>query len=132
MTLSKLTFEHDGKNYEVERGRISSTQLGIEDHGILTCMVFIDYASGGTQGGGGYGFDQYNRNGKTHIGSKGMAIMIRGILEAVGVFYWENLVGKPVLAIREPGFNGYIRGFHSVYNDTYVMFDECFKDDKDA
>lgn len=70
--------------------RISSTFLGIEDHGCFTCDIGIDYGSGTeTQIFGGYSL------------SKEFGInFLRGILETVGVEKWEDLKGK-LIRIKE-------------------------------
>lgn len=72
--------------------------LGYEDHGIMTCMIDLDYGDSGHQGFGGYGLDEPKKDEKgKHIGRFGSAYgmqFIKEILEVVGVEKWEDLVGK--------------------------------------
>lgn len=83
---------------EIKNARISGTMLGWEDHGILTCMVSLEYGGSG-QGFGGYTFDEPVREGgefKGRIGTAyGMEFVAR-ILKVVGVEKWEDLKGKYV------------------------------------
>ncbi|MFA5693288.1 MAG: hypothetical protein WC907_06675 [Acholeplasmataceae bacterium] len=63
-----------------ELGKIINTTLGFE-HGVLTFVLMFDFG-GSVQGFGGYGLD-------------GTAdTVIKSILRAVGVNYWEQLEGK--------------------------------------
>lgn len=41
---------------QIENARITDTMLGIEDHGIMTCFIFCEFASG-CCGFGGYSLD---------------------------------------------------------------------------
>lgn len=69
---------------EIRNARIRKTFLGIEDHGLLTFTLDLDY------GGSGQGFGQYVLGGE--FGCKA----IRAVLETVGVDRWEDLPGKHV------------------------------------
>lgn len=65
---------------EIKNARIDGTFLGMEDHGIFTCWLYLDYGSS-SQGFGGY-----------FLESK--PDMIQKILAVVGVDSWEKLSGK--------------------------------------
>lgn len=81
------------KEPEIKNAKISSVSLGYEDHGILTCMLMLDYG-GICQGFGGYRLDEYNKNKKKSFGSAyGMQFIIN-VLKTVGVDSWENIEGK--------------------------------------
>lgn len=83
---------------EIKNAKISGTMLGYEDHGILTCMISLDYGGGG-QGFGGYGLDAPRKENGKFIGRFGTAYgmeFIARILKAVGVDKWEDLKGKHV------------------------------------
>ena len=73
---------------ETRNAKIVSTMLGIEDHGIMTCMLTLDYG-GVTQGFGGYNLK---------YGPYGVKFL-REILETVGVSEWEDLPGKHIRAV---------------------------------
>jgi len=92
---------------EIVNARIESTMLGIEDHGIMTFMITLDYGGSG-QGYGGYAFDSYNKETKKRVGSAFGIEAIRSLLEAVGVTCWEDLEGKYVRVEREEGWSGKI------------------------
>jgi hypothetical protein len=85
-------------------GKITSTYLGIEDHGIMTCYLNMDLGSS-VQGVGGYGLDSPQRDENDEfIGRVGTAYgceFIRRILKACGVDTWEKLPGRTVFVIRE-------------------------------
>lgn len=70
----------------VRNAKIESTYLGIEDHGIFTALVMVDY------GGSVQGLQVCLGHGKT-----GYAFhVLTGILEAVEAEQWERLPGKAV------------------------------------
>jgi hypothetical protein len=79
----------------IKNARIRKASLGIEDHGIMTCMLYLDY-QGSAQGFGGYSLDTYDDTVKRRVGTAyGMEWIIR-LLRAVGVDNWEDLVGQNV------------------------------------
>ena len=82
---------------EIENGRIRSTMLGYEDHGILTCFLNIEFDTGG-QGFGGYAFDKpsyaYDGSFVTRRGTAYGTQFIIEILKVVGVEKWEDLKDK--------------------------------------
>ena len=87
----------------IENARITSTMLGIEDHGILTCFIHL-LGDGWGCGFGGYVLDQWDDAHKQRVGTAFAADCILGILAAVGVEKWEDLPGKYVRAKTEgPG-----------------------------
>lgn len=87
--------------------------LGVEDHGIMTCMLMMNFGTSG-QGVGGYGFDvpvkytpykdKYSDGSDGDWGRVGTAYgteFIRRLLLACGVDEWEKLVGRTVFVLRE-------------------------------
>jgi hypothetical protein len=80
---------------EERNAKITSTMLGIEDHGIMTFMLHLDYGGSG-QGAGGYVLDTpIKKNGKfSHRQgvAAGMDIILK-ILELLNVGKWEDLPG---------------------------------------
>lgn len=72
---------------------ITSTHLGNEDHGIMTCFLYLDYGGSG-QGFGGYALDRPQHKGSKFIGRVGTAYgmeFIRQILETLEITSWEKL-----------------------------------------
>lgn len=80
---------------ETVNAKITSTMLGVEDHGILTFYLFLEWRGAG-QGLGGFALDSFGGEGKDRKGWGGGLTAIRKILETVGVEKWEDLPGKLV------------------------------------
>lgn len=68
----------------IKNAKIKSTMLGVEDHGILTAFLHLDYGGAG-QGFGGYG-----------LGGPFCSAWVERVLETVGVEKWEDLPGKHI------------------------------------
>lgn len=66
---------------EITNAKITSTMLGLEDHGIPTCFVNLEWPGAG-QGFGGYDLRHYGIE------------FITKTCAAVGVEKWEDLRGK--------------------------------------
>jgi len=81
--------------YEVMEAKIQSTMLGVEDHGIFTFVIELNYGGAG-QCAGHFALDAYNEKKDYRPGWVGAIPMIRRLLEVVGVSSWEGLVGKKV------------------------------------
>jgi hypothetical protein len=82
-------------NIETKNAIITSTHLGDEDHGIMTCYLHLDFGGSG-QGFGGYSLDQHNgeRNANSRrIGTAYGLEFIKRILETLEVGKWEKLPG---------------------------------------
>jgi hypothetical protein len=81
---------------DIVNGRIRSTALGIQDHGILTFWLQLEWAGGG-QGLGGYALDGPDKEKRGYRPGWGLGLTcIRKILETVGVSQWEDLPGQLV------------------------------------
>jgi len=64
---------------ETKNAVVTSTLLGYEDHGILTCQIFVNYDEHSSQGFGNRVLDiEY----------------IKNILSVFGVRKWEDLKGQ--------------------------------------
>lgn len=109
---------------ETKNARITSTTLGYEDHGILTCMLMLDYGDCGAQGFGGYGLDSYVKDRETRVGTEyGMQFIIE-ILNTVGVEKWEDLVGKH---IRVKADWGKVHAIGNVLSDKWFNPEEFWE-----
>src|SRR3990167_10576868 len=94
---------------QIVNAKINGTMLGIEDHGIMTASVELDYGGSG-QGFGGCALDEpiKDASGK-FLRRQGTAYgceFIKRILWVVGVERWEALIGKHVRVKREDGWGG--------------------------
>lgn len=102
----QTTITHEGKTYTGQIGTIKRTTLGIEDHGIMSAMLHVEWKGGGI-GVGGYTLDEPRKDddGK-HIGRFGSAFgldHLMQIIETVGVGNWEALPGKQVIVLFKDG-----------------------------
>ncbi len=87
---------------EIERkiAKIEETFLGVEDHGILTAILTLNYGHAG-QGTPGYALDE-PRGVRGDRGRTGTAFgmeMVASIMRACGVRRWEDLKGRTIIAL---------------------------------
>lgn len=92
------------KTMHKELAKVRSFDLFIEDHGIFTCFLQLDYESGSSQGFGGYSLDGYNKDDKRREGSAAGTDFLLRILQTFGVERFEQLEGKVCYALREDQF----------------------------
>jgi hypothetical protein len=81
---------------ETKNALIESTMLGVEDHGIMTCYLYLDYGDSSGQGFGGASLDTYDKKKEKRVGHKIGMDYIMSILDVVGVGRWEDLIGKHI------------------------------------
>lgn len=84
--------------------KITDTMLGVEDHGILTCYLTVDYGGSG-QLIGGYGLDNpvKDENGK-FLRREGTAFgmeFIARVIRACGVMKWEDVKGRTIYVLQD-------------------------------
>lgn len=95
-------------------GKVDSTFLGVEDHGIMSFMIRFDF---GTihQGFGNYALDNWIEEKKKRIGTASGMDAIMQILKVFNVDSWEKIRGKicwvekengMIVAIEAPEFEG--------------------------
>lgn len=77
---------------ETKNAVITCAEIFIEDHGILTAFLYLDYG-GESQGFGGYGLQSNSWPNDT---PNRAGMFIRRTLEVVGVDNWKNLPGKTI------------------------------------
>ena len=84
---------------EIKNATITRTMLGVEDHGIFTFMLTLDYGGTG-QGAGGYSLDEFVKDESAGRGRRvGTAYgmdLIMAVLKVVGVEKWEDLKGEHI------------------------------------
>jgi len=81
-------------------GKIKSTMLGIEDHGIMSFSLEFDFGGAG-QAFCGYALDDYSEELKRRVGTAGGMDLMIGIIKACGVKKWEDIQGKTMYALYE-------------------------------
>lgn len=91
----------DGKR---ELGKVESVTLLIEDHGILTLMMSINFG-GEIQGFGGYALDAPPRDGRGYPreGAAAGTDYILRLLRLFQVSCLDEIEGRAVYALRERG-----------------------------
>lgn len=85
---------------DIQNATIESTMLGVEDHGIFTYSIGLNYGGSG-QTFGGYGLDSYDKATKRRVGTAYGLEAIARLLRVVGVSKWEDLKGKPVRVVAD-------------------------------
>lgn len=86
----------------IENAKIVRTSLGVEDHGIMTAYLHMEFACGG-QAFGGYALDQYNKTCKSRHGSDFGMEFVKQVLSVLEVTDWEKLPGTFCRIERENG-----------------------------
>jgi hypothetical protein len=99
--------------YVEQIAKIREVTLGWESHGILTCMVHLDYG-GSSQSAGGYSLDEPVKGPDGEfLGRRGTAYgmeWVARLMRATGVESFADIQGRTVIALREDGFSGLVRG----------------------
>ena len=81
--------------------RISSASLDIQDRGILTFYIHVDYEDGMSQGIGGYALDEYNEELGRRVGTAYGCEVIRQLLVVLNVNNFSEMVGKDIWVLTE-------------------------------
>lgn len=100
---------------EIQNAKITSTMLGLEDHGIFTSCIYLSLADGGSMGFGGY-----------VLGGKSGVAFIKEILKVVDVDEWEQLKGKHV-RVKLDGYSGPMKSIGNLMKDEWLEPKEFFK-----
>lgn len=114
---------------EIKNAIITSTMLGIEDHGIMSFYLYLDYGGSG-QGAGGWCLDTPIEQGGTfirRIGTAGGLTLIMEILKIANVEKWEDLKGK---YIRVKSDYGKVHAIGNILTDKWLDFEQFFKEVK--
>jgi hypothetical protein len=113
--------------------KIRSVTLGWEDHGILTCLVDLDYGGSG-QGIGAYALDEPRKDGEgKHIGRFGTAFGMEWIcrlMRAAGVDSFDKVQGRTVLALLDGDRYGRVVGLKPLPTEPgepFIFADLCLE-----
>ncbi len=107
--------------------KVTETYLGLEDHGMFTATVVVDYGDS-SQGSPIYELDTF-KQGKGRMGTALGLTFIMRLLRAFGVNQWENLMGRTAYALFDPENKRHermIAGFSPLPTETGETF--IFKD----
>ena len=101
---------------EIRYATAYKTNLGIEDHGILSMNIDFDYNDSSFQGIGCYG-----------ISGLMAEKSIKSFLKLFDVNYWENIPGKKCQVRCD---NGMIRAIRLKNDDDWTELKEVFSEDE--
>ena len=99
--------------------KITSADIFIEDHDILTFMIGIESSAGWSTHLGGFYLDWENKEGK-RIPAPYTSTVIRAILETVGVRGWSDLVGKYIRIDDNNIYNSPITKIANLMKDNWI------------
>lgn len=83
-----------------ELGKVKSARIELEDHDILTFGIGIDFG-GSYQVFGGYPLDEYSADAGHRIGCAAGTDMILRLLRLFKARHLQEVVGRPVFALRD-------------------------------
>lgn len=115
---------------KIEKGRITETMLGREDHGIMTLYLLIEFEKS-TYAYGGYALDTYDEKEGKRIGATSGIQAIAEILNCVGVTKWEDLTGSFVRCEHQEKGGKIIR-IGNLIEDKWFSFEAFFKETKEV
>ena len=81
--------------------KVTSASLSIQDRGVLTFWIFVDYEEGCSQGVGGVYLDTYDEGKKCRVGTAGGMEVIRQILLAFRIDDLHELKGRHIWVLGE-------------------------------
>lgn len=113
------------RELEIHNAKITGTMLGVEDHGIMSSFVYLEWSGGGV-GFGGYALDQYDKILEKRVGAPFGLDYIKEIMEVVGVSRWEDLKGKYV-RVKSEGWGGTAVAIGNLLEDKWFEPKEWFK-----
>jgi hypothetical protein len=88
---------------EIRNATVEDVRIEIEDHGILTAWLFLDYGNCEHQGFGGYAFDRYDSVSGCRKGVAFGSEFILQCLKICDVFSWHHIKGKNIRVKSEDG-----------------------------
>lgn len=107
----------DLQDLHIQNAKIAATQLGYDDHGIVTAFLQLQWPGMGGGFGGYVLHSDHPNSGLTAFGIQ----YIRSVLDVVGVRTWEDLAGKHVRIVQEPGSN-----LNRIIGIGHIMEDRWF------
>lgn len=107
----------DLQNLQTQNAQIAATQLGYDDHGIVTAFLQLQWPGMGGGFGGYVLHSDHPHSGLTAFGMQ----YLRSVLDVVGVRTWEELAGKHIRIVQEPG-----SGLNRIIGIGHIMEDRWF------
>jgi len=119
------------EQYEKTLAKVRAAWIGREDHGILTIGIDFDYGSSG-QGLPGVALDAWDSDKKRRVGDARSIDYINAILDAFGVDRFDKIQGRTIYALRDPGWNGLIRGLEPLPTEkgARIILSDIWRDEE--
>ena len=115
----------DLNDLQINNAQIAATQLGYDDHGIVTAFLQLRWPGMGGGFGGYVLHSDHPHSGLTAFGMQ----YLRSVLDTVGVRTWEDLAGKHVRIVQEPGSGlSRILGIGNIMEDRWFFPHELGND----
>ncbi len=113
--------------------KITKANLEIQERGILTFWIYVDYEEGCSQGIGGIVLDKYSEDKKSRIGTAYGCEMIRRLLLSLSVNDFSEMKGKHIWVYGEgEGLSFKPLGIAPLHVDNSKDKTLIFKDVADA
>jgi hypothetical protein len=101
----------------IHNAKVIKTYLGIEDHGLLTAYIHVEWGSSFNQGFGGY-------NLGCPDGRNYGALFVRGVLDALKLDSWEQLKGQYCRIRKEDDhLNARIVAIGHIVEESWFCYD---------
>ena len=114
---------------EKKLAKIRKASLEIQERGILTFWLHVDYEDGCSQGVGGIALDDWNENKRAREGCAFGCEMIRQVLLCLGVDDFSQMKGKMIWVLGEGGGLGFTpRGIQALRVDNIEQPTVVWKD----
>lgn len=84
-----------------ELARITDARLEIQDRGILSFWIYVDYENGSSQGVGGLVLDEWSKVYESRVGTAYGCEMIRQLLLCMNVNDFSKMKGKDIFVLGE-------------------------------
>lgn len=111
---------------EILNAKVTGTSIESEDHGILTCWLFLEGGGWGC-GFGGYTLDDYDTSLKCRVATSAGFEAIRKIMDTLEVNRWEDIAGNYIRCEFEKGLSGGITRIGHILKNKWFSFDEHFE-----
>lgn len=114
---------------EILNAKITSTSLGMEDHGIMTCYLHLE-GDGWGCAFGGYALDTWDEKRKRRVGVAAGMDALMTLMEILEIGRWEDLAGQYVRC-ETHGWRGKITKIGHLIKNRWFSFDEYFMNAKE-
>lgn len=109
----------------IQNAKITSTQLGDEDHGIMTCYLMLE-GDGWGCAFGGFALDTFDKTLNRRVGTAAGLDAIMELMKTLEVNKWEDLTGQYVRCVSA-GWGGKIEKIGHLLKDKWFSFKEHFE-----